>query len=181
MFQICDEIILELLKGAGSISAIAKNIGSNKTSVMRTVNDLLKENIVDYRIEGRNKIIYLKKGLTARNYVYRAEQYKLNKIFAKYPKLKIILKEVLDKAKKAEMIILFGSYAKLIAKDTSDIDVYVETDDRTLKKSLEGDRLSIKIGKFDLENPLVKEIIKHHAIVKGVERFYEKTGFFEEA
>lgn len=180
MFQICNEIVLELLKSPNSISAIAKVIGSNKTTVMRAVNELIKVNAVSYTMQGRNKMICLKTNLTARNRIYMAELYKLDKILAKYPRLKIILKETLQKTSKNKMVILFGSYAKMIAKKTSDIDLYVDTGDTNLKKELQKHGLSIKIGAFDKKSPLIKEIIRNHAVVKGVEAFYEKTGFFEE-
>ena len=39
--------------------------------------------------------------------------------------------------------------------------------------------LSVKLGKFDNSSFLIKEIIKSHVVLKGVEDFYEKTKFFE--
>ena len=40
-------------------------------------------------------------------------------------------------------------------------------------------KLSIKIGKYDKSNLLIKEILKNHIIIIGVERYYEKNRFFE--
>jgi len=40
-------------------------------------------------------------------------------------------------------------------------------------------RIKVKFGDFDLSSNLIKEIIKNHVILKGVEEFYEKTKFFE--
>ena len=79
------------------------------------------------------------------------------------------------------MVILFGSYAKGIAKKDSDIDVYVDTTDKTLKRALQEthSKLSIKIGKFDISDLLIKEIVKNHIVIKGVEEFYEKAKIFE--
>ncbi len=34
---------------------------------------------------------------------------------------------------------------------------------------------------FDTKSLMIKEIIKNHVILKGVEYFYEKTEFFEQA
>ena len=79
------------------------------------------------------------------------------------------------------MAAIFGSYAKGTAKKDSDIDLYVETEDKTLKRRLEllDSRLSVKTGEFDANHLLIKEIIKDHVIVKGVERYIEKTWVFE--
>ena len=61
----------------------------------------------------------------------------------------------------------------------SDIDIFVETEKREIKKELEliNSRLSIKIGKYDKKNLLIKEIEKNHVIIKGGELFYEKFEF----
>ena len=81
------------------------------------------------------------------------------------------------------MIILFGSYAKEISKTDSDIDVYLETEDNILKNKVKeiNSRLSIKTGKFDVKSLLIKEIIKNHVIIRGLEDFYERTDLFKEA
>ena len=42
-------------------------------------------------------------------------------------------------------------------------------------------KLSIKIGKFDTKSLLIKEIIKNHVIIRGLEDFYERVEFFKEA
>ena len=70
---------------------------------------------------------------------------------------------------------------KLIPKDDSDIDVFVETQRKDLKKALESinTRLSVKIGTFDMKSLLIKEIVKNHIILKGVEDYYNRIGFFE--
>jgi len=79
-----------------------------------------------------------------------------------------------------KLAILFGSYSKGLAKQDSDTDIYIETDNKKIKKELESidSRLSIKIGEFSADNLLIKEIIKNHVIIKGVEDYYEKTKLF---
>ena len=110
------------------------------------------------------------------------ERYKLIKLLKKYPELGIIISDVLKKTRE-KMIILFGSYAKFRAKKDSDIDIYVETRDKKVKKELEfiNSKIRIKIGTFDTSSLLIKEIVKDHVILRGVERFYEKTKFLEHA
>ena len=79
------------------------------------------------------------------------------------------------------MIILFGSYAKFIPKEDSDIDIYVETTDKRIKENIQkiNDLLSVKIGNFNKGDLLIKEIIKNHIIIQGGESFYEKLEFFK--
>ena len=79
------------------------------------------------------------------------------------------------------MIILFGSYAKGNEKPDSDIDTYLETTDNKIKDKIKelNSKLSIKIGKFDLDSLLIKEIIKNHIILRGVEEYCERNNFFK--
>lgn len=175
------EIILDLLKNEENhIRGLAKNLGTSHTTVLRKVEELVKENVLDYKKEGKNKMFSLKKTLQAKNYIYISENYKANKLLERYPELGIILKEVIPKTD-SNLIVLFGSYAKFIAKQDSDIDLFVETKDRDLRDKLKqvSNKINLKIGSFDLDNALIKEIIKNHVIIKGIEMFYEKTGFFE--
>jgi len=173
------EIILALLKGDSHLRGIARAIKEPHSTVLRRLNQLLKENIIDFRKEGRNKLFFLKKNISARNCIFIAERYKMLKLLKAYPKLSIILEEVLKSAKE-RMVVIFGSYASFSAKESSDIDVYIETIDRNAKYKMQelSPKLSVKIGNFDLSSLLIKEIIKNHVILKGAEEFYEKTKFF---
>jgi Nucleotidyltransferase domain. len=78
------------------------------------------------------------------------------------------------------LALLFGSYAKNTATKQSDIDVFVETHNRDLKNELmQADyRLSLKIGSYEKESALIREIERCHVVIKGVEEFYEKNQFF---
>ena len=109
-----------------------------------------------------------------------AENYKLIHALNKYPTLRGIIEKI-RKEKRVRLAILFGSYAKNLATKDSDIDIYIETEDRDLRKELmlTDSRLSIKIGKYDKQNPLIREIEINHVVIKGEEKFYEKNKFFE--
>lgn len=159
--------------------ALAKKLESNHMTVARKLKELLNENVLDFRTEGRNKVYFLKKSLEARNYTIIAEIHKLNKVLKKYPVLRKILKNI-QQDKNIAFAVLFGSYAKGMARENSDIDVFIETTDKNLKTVLEqlNSRLSIKIGEFDRSSPLIKEIEKNHVIIKGAESYYEKTRIF---
>lgn len=176
------EIILVLLKNKTHLREIARILYEPHSTILRRINELIKDNILDYKKEGKNKIFFIKNNLNAKNYVYSAEIHKLNKILKKHPKLSIILEDIKKNFPKG-MIILFGSYAKNNVKKSSDIDIYLETSDNKIKNKLKelNSKLSIKIGKFDIKSLLIKEIIKNHIIIRGLENFYERAGFFKEA
>ncbi len=173
------EIVLLLLKGTSHLRSISKQLGEAPTTVSRRLSALLKENVLDFQIEGKNKVFFLRKNLQAKNYSFNAERYKLLKRLKKYPELDVIIEDILKKCDE-KLIVLFGSYAKETAKKDSDIDIYIETKKRKVKERIEDvhSDINVKIGAFDRESILIKEIIKNHVILKGTEEFYEKTRFF---
>ena len=176
------EIILVLLKNKAHLREIARTLNESHSTILRKINELLKENVLDYRKEGKNKIFFIKNNLRAKNYVYSAEIHKLNNLLKKHPELSIMLEDIKENFLKG-MVILFGSYAKGTPKQDSDIDIYLETNDNKVKNKIKdlNSKLSIKIGKFDAKSLLIKEIIKNHIIIRGLEDFYERTDFFKEA
>ena len=146
----------------------------------RKLQELYKENIVDYKQEGRNKVFFIKKTLEAKQFAYAVETNKLVEALKKYPDLRRII-ETIKKNEKISLAIIFGSYAKGIAKKDSDIDIYIDTKNSKLKEEVEmiDSKISAKIGAYDSESLLIKEIEKSHIIIKGVETYYEKNKFFD--
>ena len=167
------EIILSLLNGEGHGRALAKQLKTSLTRIQSILTELRKNNVVDYKEVGRNHLYFIKKNLVAKSFVLNAEEYKLVKIISKYNFLEPLFLDVIEKSK-AKLIILFGSYAKELAHKNSDVDIYIDTTDEKIN-----DLINVKIGKFDKEEILIKEIIKNHVIIKGQEEYYEKIGFFK--
>ena len=169
------DIIGLLLKGDNHVRGIAKKLNESHSTILRKLNNLQKENVIDSRKEGKNKIFYLKQNLISRAYSLQAELHKLTKLVRNNPELSIIFEEILKKTEE-KLIVLFGSYAKGLAKKESDIDIYVETKSRSVKKAIEEihSKINVKIGAFDPKSPLIREIIKDHVIIRGIEEFYEK-------
>jgi predicted nucleotidyltransferase len=170
------DIILFLLRGESHVRRLAKQLERSHSTVLRRLNDLLEENVLDYKMEGRNRVFFIKKNLQAKTHVFNAEHYKLMNLLKKYPEFGVIVEDILKRCDE-KLIIVFGSYAKFMAKKESDIDVFVETRNSRTKEELEAihSKINAKIGKFDLDSPLIKEIVKNHVILRGVEDFYEKT------
>ncbi|MBW2983441.1 nucleotidyltransferase domain-containing protein [Candidatus Woesearchaeota archaeon] len=169
------EIIEALRKGPKHIRHISEATGIIPSTVTRTMRRLEEEGAVDFIHEGKNKIYSLKQTPEGQLYLYMTEHYKLLKLLQD-AQLRRIARQ-LQEHTSGELIMLFGSHAKGTANSKSDIDIFVETDDRALKTRLSSlsEKLGIKIGKLQKENPLTQEIIKHHVIIQNTERFYRAT------
>ena len=174
------EVMLALLKYKElHVRGIAKTISQPHANVSRIMKKLLNKNIVDFKFEGKNKVFRLKKGIETLNYIYLAEHFKLLKLFEKYQFLSVIIESIISKTNE-KLIIVFGSFAKFSANKASDIDIFIETANKKVKAEIENinSRLSVKIGRFDRNSLLIKEMMKDHVIVKGVEYYYENTEKF---
>ena len=173
------EIILYLLKGEKHLRQIAKDLKTNHMTIKRISDKLVEENVLDIKKEGRNNIFSIKKTGEAYNAVLMAEIYARNKLLKKHPELKQDIKML--KKMKANMIVIFGSYAKGSETKTSDIDVYIATKNNKLKEEVKkiNSRFAVKTGEYNKKNLLIKEIEKNHIIIRGIEAFYEKNQFFD--
>ncbi|VVB60388.1 Nucleotidyltransferase domain protein [uncultured archaeon] len=173
------EIMSSLMKGQLHARALAKKLGTNHMTIARKLKELVTENVLDFRTEGKNKVYFTKKSIEARSFAIMSEMHKLNKTLEKYPELRGVV-EAVQKNPRIELAVLFGSYAKGRVREDSDIDVFIETKNRKMKQEIEllNTRLSVKIGGYDRENLLIKEIEKNHVIIKGAEPYYERNRFF---
>jgi len=172
------EVILRLISGEAHLRQISKDTGIPRSTVSRKLGSLRNQLIVDYKIEGKNNIFFLRKNLVALKAIISAENYKFTKTTEKYTFLLPIF-EQLYRIKGP--IILFGSYAKGIAKEDSDIDIYIDSHDKSLKGKAEAiyGKLSVKTGIFNNQDLLMQEIEKNHVIIKGAEEYYERLGFLD--
>jgi predicted nucleotidyltransferase len=174
------EIVRELLKEENHLRGIALKVGTNPMMVSRKLEELSSLNVVDYRMQGKNKVYFVKKTTEARNFVLMAELNSLLEFIANHPSFKRVINKI-QSSKEINLAIIFGSYAKGNQTSKSDLDIYIPFLDKKLKQDLENfdSKLSIKTGEYDKNNFLIKEIEKSHIIIKGVEEFYEKNKFFE--
>ncbi len=173
------EIVLTLLQERCHIRGIASKLGTNHMIIVRKMQELSESNVVDFVQEGKNKTYFLKKTTEARSLVYMAENYKMLQTIEKYPSLRAFIEKI-QRDQRVRLALLFGSYAKKTANKESDVDVFIETHDKALRNELSqaDSRLSLKIGSYERESALIKEIEKSHVVLKGVEEFYEKNQFF---
>jgi predicted nucleotidyltransferase len=173
------ETILLLLQKDRHQRELAKELSTSLTRIQSIIKDLEEMNVIDYKEAGKNHVYYLKKNLIAKSFILNAENYKLTKLLKEYAYMEPIFKEILLKYPDS-MILLFGSYAKGTEKEYSDIDLYIDATDETVKSSLKyvHDALSVQVRPFDKDDLLIKEIIKNHVVLQGGEKYYEKLGFF---
>src|SRR3989344_7648298 len=166
------EVLLLLLKKEMHQRELAKELKTSLTRIQSILTELGNINVLDYKEEGKNHIYFIKKNLVSKSLILNAENYKLAKLLRKYPSLEPILKEVIEKCPE-KIIVLFGSYAKFIPNQESDIDIYVDTKDAKIKEKLRSihDDLSIQAREFNKEDLLIKEIIKSHIILNKGEGY----------
>lgn len=173
MKQIIYNIIEELQKQNMHVRALSKILNINPMTLSRKIKELEKENVVDFREEGKNKVYFLKDSIESEQYQLITEHNKLIQIIKKHPRLRKVIEKIQES--EIELAIIFGSYAKNTESKKSDIDLYIHTKDKSIKKKIEltDSKLSVKIGEFDVKNLLIKEMIKNHIIIKGVEKYHE--------
>jgi predicted nucleotidyltransferase len=173
------EILLLLLRKEMHGRELAKELNTSLTRIQSILNQFKDINVLDFKIEGKNHIYFIKKNLISKSFILNAENYKLAK-FLRSTFLEPIFKEITEKYPN-ELILLFGSYAKGINKQNSDIDIYVCTTNKNIKKYIEtlSPKISVQIREFNKEDLLIKEIIENHIIIQGGEIFYEKLKFFK--
>jgi predicted nucleotidyltransferase len=179
--NLTNEIVALLLREDLHTRAIAERLDSNHATVIRKLRDLTEDNIVDFRAEGKNKVYFIKKTLEGRNAAIIAEMYKQSMAVSRYPVLRGIIRAVLE-VPDIPLALLYGSYAKGLAKKDSDIDIFIEPLNTSLKKQLEQRNSSMSVQTRGLRIPGTcssGRIIRVHIIIKGVEVYFDKTGFFE--
>ena len=169
------EIVNVLSKGEAHIREIAKILSINHMMVVRKIKELLNQNVVDFNLEGKNQVYFLKKTVEARNYFLMAENYNLTNLVLKYPFLREFVLKV-QNDKRLKLAFVFGSYSKGNENKNSDVDIYFDSENLDVKKDYSklDSKFSIKLGKWDKNNFLIKEIIKNHVLIKGGEIYYEK-------
>ena len=175
------EILISLLKKEKHGRELSKELDVSLTNIQTSLSNLKELNIVDYRVEGKNHIYFIKTNLKSKSMILNSENYKLIKLLTKHPKLEPVFEDILKKSRNL-IIVLFGSYAKGTETKDSDIDIFVNTQNTKLKKEIEDvyQKINVKIGTITPNNPLINEIKKNHIIISGGEPFYEELGIFSE-
>lgn len=165
------------------IREVEKILKVSSRTALVTLAKLEDKGILESKTKGKTKIYSIKKSYLSREYFILTEQYKKIQFLSGNH----LIKEVLEKAEDyfQGIVILFGSYAKEVQKEDSDLDLFIvgKYDEDNIKKigKIYGIDINIKcypmkIFKKEVSNDiLLKEIIGNHIIIKGVEGFIQRV------
>ncbi len=165
------------------IREVEKLLNVSSRTALVTLAKLEKRGILESKVRGKIKVYAIKKSFLSREFFLLTEQYKRIMFLEKYH----LVKEVLEKADEhmQGIVLVFGSYAKGIPKDDSDLDLFIigTFDEKKIKKVGHTYGLEINIKSYPLnifekeihDDILLKEIIEHHIIINDAEGFVRRV------
>jgi len=175
------------IKKEFTINEIAKNLGEHYSFVHRIVNRLSKDKIITKNIIGKSWACSLNLELEKTIILIKLSEIESKeKFYEKNKTLKLILNDFTDSITQISRnitVILFGSYAKNTATEKSDIDILVisqgeiELDKITKEiyakygKEINPILMDSNEFKNQKDKPIIKDVIKDHYILYGVEKF----------
>ncbi len=165
------------------IREVGKLLKVSSRTALLTLAKLEKKGILESKTKGKIKAYSIKKSTLSREFFLLTEQYKRIQFLDKNH----LVKEVLEKADESMrgMVIVFGSYAKGIQKEDSDLDLFIVGifDEKKIKEAGHKYGLDINIKSYPMElfekeirdDILLKEIIENHILIKDAEGFVRRA------
>ena len=156
---------------------VANKLKMNQKTVSNMLNRLEKEGILKYSTEGKNKYYFLNMlNPQIKDIIKMLEIARKTKFIQKYSRLKDIFYTLEKRAH--GILVIFGSYANFTSNKDSDLDVFVigkigEVEDLESLYKIKINIVKSNKEKINKEDVFMKEIIKNHIIIKGVEEFIE--------
>lgn len=173
--KINKEIFVLLKKEDLHQRELARKLQTSQTNIRRALISLGEDNIVDYRGVGRSLSYFIKDSLESKVFEKYVEIYNLKKALKK-PVLRKIYGEILEKINlgvlpQNSIIVLFGSYAKNLETKQSDVDIYIDSDNKSHKLEIQkiSNKINVSQGEFDKGSFLLREIKKDHIILNNLE------------
>ncbi len=158
-------------------SKLAKKVQMNQKTVSNILNKLEKEHLLKFTVEGKNKYYFLNNfNPQIKEIIKLIEIGRKMNFLEKYKQFRGLFQKLEERSKGA--VIIFGSYAKCTPTKNSDLDIFLIGTIKNVEdlETLYGLKINIvksKKNKFNTNEPFIKEIIKSHIILKGVEEFAE--------
>ncbi|MEW6222502.1 MAG: nucleotidyltransferase domain-containing protein [Candidatus Hadarchaeota archaeon] len=134
------------------IREVEKLLKISPRTAQLILENLENKGIVESKMRGKIKSYALKRSISSQMYVAFAEQYKTIAFLEKTPMIKEIIEKIIPAVDGVGVI--FGSYAKGIAREESDLDIFV-------------------VGKYD--NKVIKKVSKTYGIEIGVKCYPAKV------
>lgn len=158
-------------------SDLAKKLHMNQKTVSNILNKLEKEHILKFSVEGKNKYYYLNTFNThIKEGIQLIEIGRKMGFLEKYKHLKDLFKKLEERSR--GIVVIFGSYARGTPTKESDLDVFLigtcsSVEDLETLYHLKINIITSNKKKFNKNEHIIKEIIKNHIVLKGVEDFVE--------
>jgi len=158
-------------------------LGVSSRTAFVTLAKLEKKGILESQARGKIKTYAIRRSALSREFLILTEQYRKIQFLGENH----LIKEVLEKADKymRGMVLIFGSYAKGIQKDDSDLDLFIVGKYDKAKIRHIGRKYGIdiniksypmKIFKKEMhDDVLLKEIAGNHILIKDAEGFVRKV------
>ena len=170
-----------------TINEIAKSLEEYYSFVHRTVNKLIKDNVITKEKAGKSYLCSIdleaEKMITL---IQLSEIEKKNEFYSSNKETRLILEDFTKSVKSSInliSIVLFGSSAKGTATKESDIDILLITKSKTgidkitkeiyakFGKEVNAIAITPEDFKRQKDKTLIKEIVKDHCVLYGVEKF----------
>ncbi len=165
------------------IREVEKLLKISPRTAQLILEDLEDKGIVESKVKGKIKSYKLKINELSNRYLTLVEQYKAIAFMEKH----LLVKEVMTKISRviSGIGIIFGSYAKGIAHEESDLDIFVGGDyeKEEIKKVSQNLGIEISVKCYPLKtfeknvnrDIFLKEVLKNHIVFKNAELFIEKV------
>ena len=165
------------------IREVEKLLEVSSRTALVTLAKLEKKGILESKTKGKIKNYSIKKSTISMEFFLLTEQYKKIQFLEKNH----LVKEVLEKADEfmQGIVIIFGSYAKGIQKEDSDLDLFIvgTFDEKKIKEAGHKYGLDINIKSYPMnifekeirDDILLKEVIENHILIKDAEGFVRRV------
>jgi predicted nucleotidyltransferase len=165
------------------IREVERLLKTSSRTALLALAQLEHTGILESRTRGKIKVYCIRKAAIARQYLVLAEQYKKIQFLENNP----LIREVLEKTDGLieGAAIIFGSYAKGIQKQGSDLDLFIsgKFQESNIKDIGRVYKIDIRIKSYPPklfeaelhEDILLREILENHVIIKGAEEFVSRA------
>ncbi len=165
------------------IREVEKLLNVSSRTALVTLAKLEKKGILESESKGKIKIYSIKKSSLSREFFVLAEQYKRIQFLEENH----LIKEVLEKADAfmRGIVIVFGSFAKGIQKDDSDLDLFIvgKYDEHKIKEVGKKYGIDINIKSYPMkifekelhDDILLNEIMDSHVLIDDAEGFVRRV------
>ena len=161
------------------IREVGRMLAISPRTAQLILQDLEKRGILESRTRGKIRIFYLRKNDRAKDYLILVEHYKRISFLKEKP----LIQEITGKIRQhiTGLCVIFGSYAKGTQTKDSDLDILVigNYSGNAVRKISELYGIDVSIKRYPPEffrknirtDILLREVVKDHIILGGVEEF----------